>query len=270
MNEKRYFPDSGRLSVLMAVILLTFALTHVLNMPQQDIALPLLGIVFNFPINLQTAIIVLVAALTAAGVEWLLRPHPSLQPNETREHWLLPAFTVLAVGAVLNSLPAGVNWWLGFSLGGVLLALVFVAEYIAVDHTDSNYPLATVGLTVLAFAIFLTLVIALRAANSRLFLVAPMLFAGGFLTSLRTLHLRLSERWEPNWALGIGLVVMQFGAALHYWPLTPVQYGLILLAPAYSLTLLSISLIDRVPFRQAVTEPIVMSGILLGLLIWFH
>jgi hypothetical protein len=84
------------------------------------------------------------------------------------------------------------------------------------------------------------------------------------------LHLRLNERWEPAWAVGIGLVGMQFGAALHYWPLTPVRYGLALLAPVYALTLLAASLADGVSFRRAVTEPGVMLALLWGLLIWFR
>ncbi len=270
MNENRHLPDPSRISVLMAVILLAFALTRVLNVPEGNISVPVFGVLLTVPFGIDTAIAALAAALTAAGMEWLLRTHPSLQPGETREHWLLPTLTVLALGVVLNSLPGGVNWWLGFGLGALLLVLVFIAEYIVVDHTDLHYPLAAAGLTVLAFAIFLILAIALKASGSRLFLVAPALFLGGFLVSLRTLHLRLSERWEANWALGIGLVGMQLGAALHYWPLTPVQYGLALLAPAYALTLLAVSLADRVPFRQAVAEPAVMLALLWGFLFWFR
>ncbi len=270
MNENHHFPDPSRISVLTAVILLAFALTHLLNIPEQNLSLPIFGVLLEFPFSISTAIALLTAALTAAGMEWLLRTHPSLQPKETREHWLLPTLMVLALGIVLNSLPEGVNWWLGFGLGALLLVLVFVAEYIVVDHTDINYSLATAGLTVLAFAIFLVLTIALRASGSRLFLIAPMLFTGGFLVSLRTLHLRLSERWEPNWALGVGLVCLQLGAALHYWPLTPVQYGLALLAPAYALTLLSVYLAERIPFRQAIAEPAIMLALLWGMLFWFH
>jgi hypothetical protein len=270
VNENRHLPDPSRVSVLTAVILLAFALTRVLHVPDGNISLNVFGVLLAVPLNMNTAISILAAALTAAGMEWLLRPHPSLQPGETREHWLLPTLTVLALGVVLNSLPEGANWWLGFGLGALLLVLVFLAEYIVVDHTDLRYPLATAGLTALAFAIFLILTIALKASASRLFVVAPALFLGGFLVSLRTLHLRLSERWEANWALGIGLVIMQLGAALHYWPLTPVQYGLALLAPAYSLSLLAVSLADRVPFRQAVTEPAVMLALLWGMLFWFR
>ena len=39
-----------------------------------------------------------------------------------------------------------------------ILVVVFLAEYVAVDHTDTRYPLATAILTSLAFVIFLILV----------------------------------------------------------------------------------------------------------------
>ena len=72
--------------------------------------------------------------------------------------------------------------------------------------------------------------------------VAPALFAGAGLAALRTLHLRLNERWETAWAFGIGLVAVQLGAALHYMPLTPVRFGLALLGPVYALTILAVGL----------------------------
>jgi hypothetical protein len=203
-------------------------------------------------------------------VDWLLRTHPSLEKGETREHWLVPTLTVLVLGITLNTLPDNAAWWLGFALGGLLLVMVFLAEYVAVDPADIRYPLATAALTALSFAIFLILAVTLKASGGRLFLVAPALFLGSFLAALRTLHLRLNERWELGWAIGIGLVGMQLGAALHYWPLTPVRYGLALLAPVYALTVLAVSVADGIPFRRAAAEPGVMLALLWGLLIWFR
>jgi hypothetical protein len=162
------------------------------------------------------------------------------------------------------------TWWLGFSLGAILLVLVLISEYVAVDPSDIRYPMATAALTSLAFAIFLVLAGALKASNGRLFLVAPALFGGSFLAALRTLHLRLNERWELAWAIGIGLVGMQLGAALHYWPLTPVRFGLALLAPVYALTLLAVAVVNETPFRKAALEPGIMLVLLWGLMIWFR
>jgi hypothetical protein len=270
MSEKRYLPDPTRVSVLTAAVLLAFALTRVIAAPQYDIHIPLGRLKLTFSLNLDTLIVLLAAGLTAAGVDWLLRTHPSLEQGETREHWLLPTLTVLVTGIALYTLPQTAIWWLGFALGAAILLLVFFAEYVAVDSTDLRYPLATTILTVLAFVIFLILAMSLKASNARLVLVAPALFVGGGLAALRTLHLRLNERWEYAWAVGIAVVTAQIGAALHYMPLTPVRFGLALLGPVYAMTILAVSLAEGRPFRRAFVEPAIMLVLLCALMVWFH
>jgi hypothetical protein len=271
MTERRYLPDPTRLSVLTAAILLAFALTRVLNAPHLfSTVIPLGNIRFPVSFNINTVIVLLAAGVTATGMDWLLRTHPSLEKGETREHWLLPTLTVLVTGIALYTLPNTPVWWLGFGLGAGIFLVVALAEFVAVDPNDVRYPLATAILTVLAFVIFLILAVALKAANARLVMVAPALFLAGGLAALRTLHLRLNERWEVSWALGIGLVVAQLGTALHYLPLTPVRFGLALLAPLYALTLLAVSLAEGNPFRRAFLEPAFMLALFLGMSIWFR
>ncbi len=291
MIAQRYQIDASRVSVLTAAVLLAFALTRVISTPYYSINIPLAGIALTFNVNLNTAIAILAAGLSASGVDWLLRAHPSLKLGEsvapfvprepaarrcetafvvTVEHWLLPMLTTLVIGVTLYTLPSGLIWWLGFGLGGILLVVVFLAEYVAVEPADTRYPIATAALTALSFAIYLILTIALRSAGVRLFLLAPTLFLVGGLAALRTLHLRLNERWEFGWALGIALVGVQLAAALHYWPLTPVRFGLILLGPAYALTGLAANLAEGNPFRRAFVEPAVMLSLLWGLVIWFR
>jgi hypothetical protein len=270
MPEKRYLPDPTRVSILTATVLLAFALTRLISSPPYNLTIPLGGLYVSFSFNLNTLIVLLAAGLTAAGVDWLLRTHPSLEKGETREHWLLPTLTVLVIGVALYTLPPTGIWWLGFGLGAAILLLVFFAEFVAVDPGDARYPFATAILTVLAFIIFLILAVALKASNVRLFLVAPALFLGGGLVALRTLHLRLNERWELTLAIGIAVVTVQLGAALYYMPLTPVRFGLALLGPVYALTSLAVSLAEGSPLRQAIVEPTVMLALLCGLMVWFH
>jgi hypothetical protein len=270
MDEKRYLPDQARISILTATVLLAFALTRLVSAPPYQLAMPLPGFYISLTFNLNTLIVLLAAGLTAAGMDWLLRTHPSLKKGETREHWLLPTLTTLVIGIALYTLQKTIIWWLGFGLGAAILLVVFFAEFVAVDPSDSRYPFATAILTVLAFVIFLILAIALKASNARLFLVAPALFLGSGLVALRTLHLRLNEHWEVVWATGIAVVTVQLGAALYYMPLTPVRFGLGLLGPVYALTALAISLAEGNPPRQAIIEPAVMLVVLCGLMIWFH
>jgi len=271
MNDRQTLPDQSRVSVLTAAILLAFALAHVINAPHFfSVLIPVGSFRLTLSFNLNTVIILLAGGVTATGMDWLLRTHPSLEKGETREHWLLPTLTVLVIGIALSTLPDSPLWWLGFGLGAALFLVVELAEFVVVDPTDTRYPLATAILTVLAFVIFLILAVALKAANARLIFLVPALFLAGGLAALRSLHLRLNERWEASWAVGIGLVVVQLGAALHYLPLTPVRFGLALLAPLYALTILAVNLAEGNPFRRAFFEPTVMLILLWGLAIWFR
>jgi hypothetical protein len=270
MSINRHMPDRTRVSILTASILLAFALTRVISAPHHELTIPLLGVYVTLSLNLDTLIVLLAAGMTATGMNWLLRTHPSLEKGETREHWLLPTLTVLVIGVALYSLPPTAIWWLEFALGAVILLVVFYAEFVAIDPIDTRYPYATAVLTVLAFVIFLILAVALKASNARLYLVAPALFLGGGLVALQTLHLRLNERWEGTWAVGLAVVTVQLGAALYYMPLTPVRFGLGLLAPVYALTSLAVSLAEGRPLRQSIFEPALMLVLLCGMMIWFR
>src|SRR4030043_1005809 len=130
MNMHRHLPDSTRLSVLSAVILLSYALARFIDLPERDLSLQLPGIFLPIKLNIQTAVALLVAGLTATGAEWLLRQHPHASGHSILEHWLLPSMTSLVIGLPLLRLPFGLQWLAGFVIGGTLLMLVLLAEYI--------------------------------------------------------------------------------------------------------------------------------------------
>ena len=260
--QERYFPDPNRVGVLAAAVLLTYALTRLVNAPAYTLAIQLPGFYFAYPLTLGTAMTLMAAGLTATGMDWLLRSHPALQSRSATmlEHWLLPALTAFIIGVLLDSLPAGSVWWAGFAVGSALLICVFLAEYVAVDPGAPLYAIASAGLTALSYTLFLLFVIALRIGGARLFLEMPAIFLAAGLVTLRTLHLRSGGRWELPWAFGIGLVAAQLDAGLHYWPLTPLQLGLILLGPLYALTALAYSLGQEIPIRSALAEPAIILG----------
>ena len=257
MDETRYLPDTNRIGVLTAAVLLAFALTRLIETPEFTLELQLPGFYFAYPLSLNTLMIIMAAGLSATGMDWLLHSHPSLGTTRTIEHWVLPTLATFIIGLPLTILPSDTTWWLGFVIGGLLLVLVFLAEYIVVEPSAPNYALASAGLTALSFAVYLILTTALRFSGARLFLMAPILFIATGLVSLRTLHLRVSQKWEYNWALGIALVSTQIGAGLHYWPVSPVQFGLALLGPLYALSTLTGNLLEGIPLRRAMIEPLI-------------
>ncbi len=267
MKTNRYFPDINRISVLTAIVLLAFALTRLLSAASYLLGFQVFGRIILFDVDLRVIIILLASGLTATGMDWLLRSHPMLKGKHTVEHWLLPMLTALVVGMPLYLLPSDTLWWVGFGVGGLLLVLVFLSEYVVVSPGDTNYPVAMVMLTVLSFALYLILALALRYAEGRLWLLTPVFFVATFLVSLRTLRLRLG-RWEITWAVGIALVGVQLAAGLHYWNVSPIQYGMFLLGILYALTNLAASLLEGMPLRRAVVEPVGMLVLVWGAGIW--
>jgi Protein of unknown function (DUF5656) len=270
MNEQRYLPDADRIGMLTSTVLLAFALTHLIQSPEFNIEIQLPGFFLLIPLNLSTAMGLLTAGLTATGMDWLLRSHPSLQGRLTYQWWLLPTLTTFVIGVPLSILPDGVAWWVGFVVAGTFLFLVFVAEYVVVDPGAPYYAISMAGLTAISYTLFFVLAVALRYGNVRLYILIPALFLAAALASLRILNLRLGDRWEYAWSLGIAFVCIQIASGLHYWPLSPIQFGLMLVGSLYGLTNLAVNLGENQPAGRAVLEPAIVIGLCWGLAIFIQ
>jgi hypothetical protein len=257
-ENSSFLPSANRISTLIASVLLAFALTRLIQSPRFTLTITLPGFYFAYPLTLSTAMTLLAAALTATGMDWLTREHPRLGQKSNIEHLMLPTITTFVVGAPLALLSHGSAWWVGFVLSAILLAGVFLAEYITIDASAPYYAFARAGLTALAYALFLILATSLKFSGARMFLLVPVLFTVAALISLRILHLDGTDRWDFPWAIGIGIICAQLGAGLHYWQLTPIQFGLALTGPLYALTMLSASLAENIPVRRAATGPILI------------
>ena len=269
MLKPRYLPIPDHLSILAATILLAYSLARLIELPGREYAVQLPGIYLNFRVDIETFTALLVAALTATGADWLFREHPAIGERATFEHLIVPALSAWVIGHPLFDLPLNFLWWLGFFLGGALLVLVLVAEYITIDPEDIRQPVAASGLIAVSFALYLALLLALKFEDLRLFQVVPPIFLGAFLVSLRTFNLRLN-RWAVAEAALIGLLVSQMAAALHYWPLPPISFGLVILAPTYALTRLITDFADGEPIRQALIEPVLVILVVWGIAIWLR
>lgn len=270
MNEQRYLPDTDRVGVLTSTVLLAFALTRLIQVPEFNLEIQLPGFLLILPLNLSMAVSVLAAGLTATGMDWLLHSHPSLNARPTYQWWLLPTLTTFVISVPLSILPGGVAWWVGFAVAGAFLFFVFVAEYVVVDPGAPYYAISMAGLTAISYTLFFLLAVALRYSNVRLYILIPALFFAAFLASLRILHLRLSGRWEYAWSAGIGFVCIQIASGLHYWPLSPIQFGLMLIGSLYGLTNLAVNLGEDQPTRRAVLEPAIVIGLCWGLAIFIQ
>jgi hypothetical protein len=250
-------PNIDHLSVLAAMIVFAYTLGRFIDLPSWQISKQLPGLYIEFHINVNMVTSLLVACMTAAGANWLMREHPAAKGIHSLEHAILPALTSLVIGIPLGGVPVGLGWWVGLISGAFILVLVLIAEYIAVDPEDIRLSLATAALSAVSFALFLVLAGALRAGGVRLLYNAPALVFAAWLVSLRVTNLRLHGEWTIYESAIIAFVIGQITAAFNYWPLTPIAFGLVLLGPSYALISLFCNLIEEKPFRKLIFEPII-------------
>ncbi|MCC6146154.1 MAG: hypothetical protein IT308_01160 [Anaerolineaceae bacterium] len=265
MQEHQHLPDANRLSVITSMILLVYALGLFIRIPFEDVSLQLPGILLVIPLRFGALLSVLSGALAAVGSNWLLHDHPEKGTQAVWLHGLLPALTAVSIGFPLNSISAGSEWWAVFALGSVLLVIVFAAEYIVIDLSDAKHALAAMILTAISFALLLVIAITFRAVGARLYLLLPGIVLTTILVSVRTLYLRLGGRWCIAWSIGIALTTGQIALGLHYLPVRPLTFGLLVLGPAYALTMAAGALEEENSWRTLWIEPTLMLAFIWGL-----
>jgi hypothetical protein len=224
----------------------------------------------EFNLNIRILIVFMVICLTISGTDWMLRDHPILNKSNTFEHWLLPSLTAWGIGFPLFQLPLGPYWWASVILGGTLLCIVLVSEYITIDPNDIRQPIAAVMLTSVSFAIYLILCFFVHYVGIRLAFILPAIFIASGLASLRTLNLRLRKKSVFTEAGIIALISCQFAAGLHYWPISAFSYGLSLLGLTYSMTSFIANLADSEPIFQAIIEPALIGLLIFGFAYWYR
>jgi hypothetical protein len=252
----------NRLSVFVSIILLGYGVSVLIPSSLFEITTRVLNLQFSFPVNLYFLSNLLITLLTVSGMIWFLQSHPNLNRVRLVPHSILPSVTSFILSVALHSVRISPTWLFIFFLGGIILLLVILAEYVVIDTTDVWYPLASVGLMSLSYLLYLILLVAISFSDQRLFTNILIVLPISFLLALRTIQLR-SGKWETAWAVGVGFITTQFSVVFHYWPLTPIQYGLFIAGILFSLVEFSLNILDDNPLKRAVVEPII------GLLIFF-
>lgn len=260
MEENKHLPDVERLSVVIALILLAYATTAFVALPTKTFNLQLPGILLVINLDFTTLVAAVAAILAAAGSEWVLSTHPNLEGSLHWQHWLVPAFTAIAIGITLGTLPVGSAWWVVFALGALLLAAVLTVEYISSDSSDLRYSFAVLGLDAVSFTLFLIIVAALSGAGLRLYTLLAAIVPVVFLISARSLSLRLRGAWRLGWAAGIALIIAQIAAALFYLPLLPLQFSLILLGILYAIIAIATNIEEKDSWRTLWIEPVLVAA----------
>lgn len=267
MQSARHMPDRERLSSVMAVILLAYVAARFVSTPGQTLGFELAGIYLPLQISVSAIVAVIVAGLTASGADWLLQAEAITGQSRFR-HWLLPAMTAWVLSLLLSSLAFDLRWWAALALSAALILAVIYAEFASASEANQFQAVAVQALAVLTLSLFLILAITIRATGLRLYLALPMIALGIFVAGSRLQLLRPATTWQPLQAGGISFIGIQIAAALHYLPVTPLGYGLMMLGILFALDRYTAALNTELPgqaMRQALIAGVIFWA--LGILV---
>jgi len=263
--------DFGLLSVIMATILLAYSLTPFITIPKREINLQIFNLLFLLRVDYTGLVSILAAGLGASGMSWLLQPRIGKGEKGVEfQHFLLPALTAWAIGVPLGALEINLQWWVVFLFGGLLLGAVFYSEYIVMDLEDERAPLAVIGLTAVGYAIYFVLSVALRGAGMRLYLFLPVIMLSAGIITWRLLKLRYAKEAHLHWTVAAALITTQTAVGLHYLPINPIQFGLILTGFIYGVNSLAIQCLKTPLQRKTIIEQGVVVGVFLLFALFFR
>jgi hypothetical protein len=224
VNETSVRPDRDRLSISTALVLLSFSLARIIELPTVPLEFSILGLIVSIDFNTQFVMLTLATLLAVTGIDWSHQSHPGYSRLRV-QHLLIPGIAALGAGAILQQLPIGVGFVTGVIVSGVLLVGIAYAEFMVMDSAEPHHARASFLLESLGIMLFIGSVFAIRAANLRAIFSVPAVFMSSSAIAWRSLLLR---RRPTGYALIVGLIVAQIGLGLHYWPISALAQGILL------------------------------------------
>ncbi len=265
--------NRGRLSVLVALITLSFALLPLIEAPTAgSVGTSFLGTPLRLDFTATTIVLLLVTVLTCAGVAQLVRDHPRVRRGEvtrTFSFLILPAITVIVAAQLLVNITDTSLWILSLIVIAAVLWLTILAEYAVVDPEGplaSRARLFLTALTYLLAVLLLGLIWNTRARSSISATLTFLAVSGLGFDLLYATGARFSR--VVIFSLSIGLVLAEGNWAINYWRSNVFIAAVAQLLAFYALIgLAGQHLLDRISRRVLIEFGVVMLIVLL-LLLW--
>ncbi len=230
--------DPNRLSVLVAVLLLGSVLLRFIELPEHVWELEPLGSPLEIHVTGTWLLVTLMVGLVCTGTNLILHDHPHLREHTGRPiyvSWILPGVLAGLLAYLLARAPTWPLWVGGLILVGVGISLAVSAEYTAVSPDSPGYPMARLGLNVLAYLLAFTLFAIIYNTRSRSLVTATLTLFTGTLLALDLLSVADVEFRRVLLFAGIvGLITGESTWALNYWQISAWAGGLFLLLIFYT------------------------------------
>jgi hypothetical protein len=232
-----------RLSLLTSLVLVGLTLSLILDLPSQRVVFSFLGSEASLTVSGAWLIALLLAALTAAGVNSIARQHPRVHLADTRYIfilWILPAAIVVTATMLLSFADVrayGVAALILVALAGAFLVIAILGEYLTIDLNDRAYSAARLGVNLAVYLVALILFATVYSLKVRSLFSAPAIGLAAGLLALELLRSSEAEFWRTwLYATAIGLAMTEIVWALNYWNLSGLIGGAFLLVFFYALT----------------------------------
>ncbi len=230
-----------RLSLLISLILVGLTLSLLLDLPTRPLDFSFLGSRATIIFSGTWLFALLLTALTAAGVESIMRAHPRVLLSETRYTailWALPCTLSMAAGVIIPALPNDRTYTLtGIFLTGIFMTLVILGEYYTIDLRDPAYSFARLGLNLATYLTALLLFGAIYALKVRSILSSPLIATIAGLLALELLRGSESDvRRTWLYAAAVGLTMGETMWAINYWNVSVLIGSMTMLLMFYVLT----------------------------------
>lgn len=230
-----------RLSLLVSLVLIGLSLSLFLDLPTRVLDFNFLGSRTTVIFSGAWLFALLISALTAAGVESIMRAHPRVLLSETRYTailWVLPCSLTMGAGLILPGFAGDHAFALvGIAITGAFLTLVVLGEYYTIDLLDPTYSFARLGLNLASYLTALLLFGAIYGLKVRSILAAPVT---GLISGLLALELLRGSEADVRrtwlYATAVGLAMGETIWATSYWNVSLLSGSVVLLLMFYVLT----------------------------------
>lgn len=264
--------DRDRLSVVLAVLILSSVLFRFIELPEYVLRLDVLGSPLAIHVTNSLVLVGLTIGLACTGTSLVLQDHPLLTGDSGRRIYVLSVLpgALAGLSAYLLSLAPTLGLWLGgLTVFGIALGLTISAENATVSSESSSYPAARLVLNMLAYLIAFLLFLLIYRTRTRSLVTATLTLVIAVLLSIDLLSVADVPLARVLPFAGIvGLVIGQSTWALNYWQMSAWTGGAILLLIFYAFVNVAHQhLLERLGPSVLIEFGVVAAGILLVVLI---
>lgn len=232
--------DRDRLSVLLAVLILTNVLFQFIELPGRVYGLQALGSPLQVYASDTLLLTTLLVGMACTGTSLVLHDHPLLIAHPERPvpiSWILPGVLAGLSGYLLSLAPTLPIWLGGLILFGVSMGLTVSAEYAAAHPDAPNYATARLALNVLAYLLAFILFVIIYQTRTRSLVTATLTLLIATVLAIDLLNVAdVPARRLLPFAGIIGLIIGESTWALNYWHVSAWVGGLLLLLIFYIAT----------------------------------